>query len=208
MSQSATTVSTTRTAPEADAFYRRIYGRLYALGYHRRRDYSHAKALCQRLLSAHRDRFETALDVGCSTGWAVRRLAGEGVGASGIDVAPQPVSQGRAAGLDLHRGSAAALPFEADSFDLVMSTDCFEHLRPEDVEAAVDEACRVARTTLAFKINPRVDRNGWWKLLAGTRLHLTTRSLSWWIEAFERRGCRLLDLDDSDESFVLAAPGT
>jgi len=188
-------------------FYRRVYGRLYALGYHTKEEYSHAKGLTERLFEAYADRFGSALDIGCSVGWAVRNFRDRGVRAAGIDVAPKVVNKGVANGLDLRVASATDLPFDDDAFDLVISTDCFEHLRPEDVDRSVDEACRVARTTLALKINPRVDRNKWWKLLAGTALHQTTEPVSWWIGHFERRGCRVLEINETDEEFILAAPG-
>lgn len=201
---------TTETRPldsEQFKFYNKLYGRLYRLGYHNKKDYSHSKLLCKKLLENHRDLFDSALDIGCSTGWAVNHLSENGVRASGVDVAPKPVKEGQAKGLDLHLGSAAALPFEDDQFDLVMSTDCFEHLRPQDAPLAIDEACRVAKNILAFKINPRVDRNKWWKMLAGTNLHLTTEPVSWWIGEFEKRGCKVLDLDDANEEFILAREG-
>jgi len=188
-------------------FYRRVYGRLYALGYHTKEEYSHAKGLSERLFQAYHDRFDSALDIGCSVGWAVRRFGERGVRAAGIDVAPKVVNKGVANGLDLRVASATDLPFDDDAFDLVISTDCFEHLRPEDVDRSVDEACRVARTTLAFKINPRLDRNKWWKFLAGTALHQTTEPISWWIAHFERRGCRVLEHNEKEEEFILAAPG-
>ena len=188
-------------------FYSRVYGRLYALGYHKGEEYSHAKNLCARLSDGFGDRFDSALDIGCSVGWAVRHFKDLGLRAAGVDVAPKVVNKGVANGLDLHVASATALPFGDDAFDLVMSTDCFEHLRPEDVEQSIDEACRVARTTLAFKINPRLDRNKLWKLLAGTPLHQTTKPIAWWIERFEARGCAVLDHDHAQEEFILSAPG-
>lgn len=196
----------TRLANQKDtrSFYGGIYNRLYRFGYHNKKDYSHAVSLCGKLLTNYRDRFESALDIGCSYGWAVRHLGEQGIRSAGVDVAEKAINRGVKQGLDLRVASATGLPFEDGAFDLVMSTDCFEHLRPEDVDAAVAEACRVARTTLAFKINPRVDRNGTWKLLAGTPLHLTTEPLEWWIGKFESHGCRVLDFDGQNEEFILA----
>jgi SAM-dependent methyltransferase len=202
--RTVSTIQEAHLAGDQFRFYSRIYGRLYKLGYHNKRDYSHSKSLCTKLLSDYRDRFESALDIGCSTGWAVEHLKGQGIRAAGVDVAAKPIAEGQAKGLDVQLASAAALPFEDDSFDLVMSTDCFEHLRPEDVEASINEACRVAKRIMAFKVNPRVDRIKWWKMMAGTRLHLTTNPVSWWIEEFEKRGCTVLDLDPANEEFILS----
>jgi SAM-dependent methyltransferase len=190
----------------ADRFaYARTYERLYRLGYHAKKDYSHARSICDRVADGMIPA-TSALDVGCSTGWAVRRLGELGLRASGVDVAATAVRRGRAAGLDLHVASATSLPFDDDAFELVLSTDCFEHLHPDDVEAAVAEAVRVSSDWLAFKINPRTDRNRWWKLLAGSPLHLTTQPLEWWVERFEDAGAELIELDGAEEELILRVP--
>lgn len=181
--------------------YARTYERLYRLGYHRKKDYSHARNICERVAAGGLPA-ASALDIGCSTGWAVRRLGELGVRASGVDVAATAVRHGRARGLDLHQGSATDLPFDDGSFELVLSTDCFEHLHPGDVEAAIAEAIRVSNDWLAFKINPRSDRNRWWKMLAGSPLHLTTEPLEWWIEQFEGAGARLVEFDEVEEELI------
>lgn len=45
--------------------------------------------------------------------------------------------------VDLRAADAARLPFEADSFDLVVSTNAFEHI--EDLDGAVGEVARVLK---------------------------------------------------------------
>ncbi len=192
----------------ADRFaYARTYERLYRLGYHAKKDYSHARSICDRVADGTISA-TSALDVGCSTGWAVQRLGALGLRASGVDVAATAVRKGRAAGLDLREASATSLPFDDDAFELVLSTDCFEHLHPDDVESAVAEAVRVSSDWLAFKINPRTDRNRWWKFLARSPLHLTTQPLAWWVERFEDAGAELIELDGAEEELILRVPAT
>lgn len=183
--------------------YARTYERLYRLGYHAKRDYSHAKNICERVASGG-IAATSALDVGCSTGWAVRRLGELGLRASGVDVASTAVKKGRAKGLDLHEGSATKLPFDDGAFELVLSTDCFEHLHPEDVAAAVSESVRVSSHWLAFKINPRRDHNRWWRFVAGSPLHLTMQPMEWWVEQFEAEGTHLVQLDRNEEEIILS----
>lgn len=198
----------TAAAPASDAaaFYTRVYGRLYRLGYHKKQGYSHATNLVQ-LVREGKLPVKSALDIGCSIGWAVRELNSIGVRAAGVDVAPVAIAKGTAEGLDLRLASATTLPFDDASFELVMSTDCFEHLRPQDVVQAVDEAWRVSSRYLAFKINPRADRNRWWKLLAGTPLHLTLMPTEAWVALFERKGGRLVQVPGLDhEEFVIEKP--
>jgi SAM-dependent methyltransferase len=186
-------------------FYSGIYDRLYRFGYHRAPDYSHARGIIARIADG-RLPVTSVLDIGCSLGWAVAKLTAMGVRASGVDVAAPAVRHGVDAGLDLTQASATALPFPDESFELVMSTDCFEHLRPRDVDAAVQEAWRVSSRYLAFKINPRPDEATHWRLLAGTRLHLTLRPLTSWIGMFERLGGKLIDHDVLAEEFVIEKP--
>ena len=42
------------------------------------------------------------------------------------------------------RGSVLELPFENAAFQTVVSTDCMEHLAPEDIPKALQEIHRVA----------------------------------------------------------------
>lgn len=152
------------------AVYSRIYNQLYRFGYHRSRDYSHAHAVIARIADG-RLPVRSALDVGCAAGGAVAAIGALGVRAAGVDVATRAVRRGVTAGRDLRVASATSLPFPDGSFDLVMSTDCFEHLHRSHVEAAVSETYRVSARFLAFKINPRPDQATHWRVLAATRLH-------------------------------------
>ncbi|MCB9844421.1 MAG: class I SAM-dependent methyltransferase [Phycisphaeraceae bacterium] len=199
----------TQTHQEAQAqrsdpswsFYSRLYGRLYRFGYHRKKDYSHAKGLIEKVTATLA--FDSVLDIGCSHGWSVEHFREMGKRAIGVDVAPKAIAHAARLGRAVCAASATGLPFPDATFDLVMSTDCFEHLRPEDVDAAVGEAVRVSRRYLAMKINPRRDHNGTWKLIGGTDLHLTLMPVETWIERFCAKGCRLLEHDEANEEFVL-----
>jgi SAM-dependent methyltransferase len=85
------------------------------------------------------------LDVGCGTGANGPVLATRGALAIGIDASPVPLGLGRSQGSHTARlrGDAARLPFEDDSFDLVVALDVLEHL--DDDLAAARELRRVLR---------------------------------------------------------------
>ncbi len=88
------------------------------------------------------------LDVGCGTGYLLRRLALLAPAASeliGIDPAPGMIAAARASAADprlrfLH-GAAEQLPFPAESFELVVSTTSFDHW--VDQQAGLGECARV-----------------------------------------------------------------
>lgn len=186
-------------------FYRNVYDRLYRRGYHKDPDYSHAKSIAGALASQFAPR--SVLDVGCSLGWVVEYFAKHGVPAMGVDVSETAVTAGRRLGRDLRLASATSLPFADRSVDAIVCTDCLEHMRPEDVDVAVSELSRVAARYLALKINPRADRNRWWKYVAGTPLHLALMPMDEWKSRFAARGFAVVHTGNDPEEFILARQG-
>jgi SAM-dependent methyltransferase len=84
-----------------------------------------------------------ALDVGSGPGGNTQTLADLGWATTALEHSPAAAGLVRSRGLDVVRGDAAALPFADESFDLVMSTDVWEHI--PDHEAVAREAFRVCR---------------------------------------------------------------
>ena len=186
------------------------YGRLYDMlrqhGYHQHEDEtSHLAPYIPWMLNNLQ--FRSVLDIGCGAGGSFS-LFPSGCEVSGIDVSSLAVAKGRAAGRNVVQASATKLPFADSSFDLVVSADVFEHLHPDDARSASLEALRVARRFVFMKIAQEVDVSEPWKRLAGHPLHLTTQSLTWWLQFFEGSGavihrepfvfCLQLHRDQSD----------
>jgi ubiquinone/menaquinone biosynthesis C-methylase UbiE len=98
-------------------------------------------------------RIERALDVGTGTGAGARALASRFPEADvvGVDLAPAMLEEARplAPGVTFVEGDAAALPFEAESFDLVANANMIPFL---------DEVARVLRpggwVVYAFSAGP------------------------------------------------------
>ncbi|MCW5776395.1 MAG: class I SAM-dependent methyltransferase [Phycisphaeraceae bacterium] len=171
----------------ADAVdYAALYDGLYRGGYHADLNSTFADRWLLPLVEASQAEWkvETALDVGCAQGGAVERLARLGVRAAGVDASAVAVEAGRAAGRDLHVGSATALAFNDRSYDLVLSTDTLEHLHPADVPKAVREMIRVCKRFLAIRACPGPDRAAW-KDKAGVPLHLSVYPRQAWMALFE-----------------------
>jgi ubiquinone/menaquinone biosynthesis C-methylase UbiE len=90
-----------------------------------------------------------ALDVGCGTGFLSLELAARGHRVTGIDLAPAMLDMARhkaaEAGFDIRfeTGDAEQVPFQAGSFDLVISRHVLWTL--PHPEAAIDDWIRVLR---------------------------------------------------------------
>ena len=83
------------------------------------------------------------LDVGCGTGANLEMLSQFGA-AEGVDVSGEALSFCQQRGLtNVKQGAAEALPYAADSFDLVTGLDVVEHL--DDDLAGLKEMRRVLR---------------------------------------------------------------
>ena len=84
-----------------------------------------------------------ALDVGTGSGGNTQTLAELGWDVTGLEWSETALQFAKARGLAMVRGDARVLPFADQQFDLVMSTDVWEHVE-EDHDVA-REAFRVCR---------------------------------------------------------------
>lgn len=95
------------------------------------------------------------LEVGCGTGLVLLRLQQFARRARGVDLSPGMLEKAQQRGLDVTLGSATALPFPDDSFDVTCSFKVLAHV--PDIEKALSEMARVTRpggVVLAEFYNP------------------------------------------------------
>lgn len=83
------------------------------------------------------------LDVGCDTGVYTAAMSQRGWTVTGIDESEGMLRFARERGVDVVRGNAEALPFENESFDVVVSP--WTDTDVDDFAAVVREAARVLR---------------------------------------------------------------
>lgn len=86
----------------------------------------------------------TVLEVGVGEGVVAERLKADGAQVTTIDIAA-----------DLHPdvvGSVTALPFDANSFDLVLAAEILEHIQWKDVPQALAEITRVTKNYAVISI--------------------------------------------------------
>ena len=88
----------------------------------------------------------SVLDLGCGTGTLVAMAAARGASVTGIDADPQMLARAapKVAGLDARfiEGYTTAVELPDASFDVVISSLFFHHLRTEDKRATLERAAR------------------------------------------------------------------
>lgn len=121
------------------------------------------------------------LDVGCGTGYALRRLAARLPQAGeflGVDAAPKMVEVARAASRDerlsFTEGTAERLPVGDGAYDLVVSTTSFDHWA--DQAAGIRECARALAPGAALVLTDQFSNLLWPTLLGSRRGKARTRS--------------------------------
>jgi SAM-dependent methyltransferase len=83
------------------------------------------------------------LDVGCGVGQYTKTASLLGCIAEGIEISGQAVEIAQSHGLKVWRGDMRSLPYDAETFDLVIAGGSMEHFR--DTEKALREVRRVLK---------------------------------------------------------------
>lgn len=110
----------------------------------------------------------TVLDVGCGTGALARRLYALGYAVTGVDPSEGmlDVMRGRSPRITAVHAPGTELPFEPDSFDVVLSVATFHHIaEPGAVRRALAEMTRVSRPGGRILIWDHNPRNPYWSPL-------------------------------------------
>ncbi|MEX1023600.1 MAG: class I SAM-dependent methyltransferase [Planctomycetota bacterium] len=183
------------TATSAGEHYR---GARWASTRRRERDAVRLRALIERH-APDALRGATWLDVACGTGrlahsWQPAARNYLGIDASPAMLAEHPLS-GRVA-----RADAFRLPFATDSFELVVACRFLHHLvQRADLDAAVDELCRVTRELVAVTFWDSRSLADWRRPKRGDRADdpRVARPGTELVEAFERAGARVLEMRHS-----------
>ena len=159
------------------------------------------------------------LDVGCSSGYLARPLVERGCTVVGIERDPDAAEVAREVCTEVHVGDVEemALPFENNSFDVILCGDLIEHLRePEQFLVRVRRFLplggrlvlstpNVANWTMRLSL-----LGGRWRytergILDRTHLHLFTRKSL--VETLDRAGYRVVELDFTVPVPKVGTPG-
>lgn len=155
-----------------------IYTQLWSTDYTRSQC---AKPLAQHIIAtAHKN--TRLLDIGCGDGTTVKILRDRGFDAYGVDITMAGVNKKFPDELTTHFYELSATDmhlFSDNQFDYTFSTDCLEHLSPEDVMLAIKEIGRITRVK-TFHVMPI-----WGDERLGMDLHLTQKDPAWWDNMFK-----------------------
>ncbi|MGE3276939.1 MAG: glycosyltransferase [Vicinamibacterales bacterium] len=136
----------------------------------------------------------TCLEIGCARGEFVREMRARGVRAFGTDISAYSVrSAAPAIRPRLTASAISALPYAADSFDLVTAVEVFEHVPPEAVDEAIRELWRITRT-FAWITVQNTDAAAPEHFFTDLT-HVTMKPLAWWQDRFRANGFEVLPFE-------------
>jgi ubiquinone/menaquinone biosynthesis C-methylase UbiE len=113
-------------------------------------------------------RGERVLDIGCGTGRHLLMFLEMGLDITGLDASPYMLDIARARlghRAELYQGLAEDLPFEDNSFDIATLITTLEFV--DDVQEALQEACRVAKNRIFLGVLNRYAIKGIERRLKG-----------------------------------------
>lgn len=120
---------------------------------------------------------KNVLDVGCGLGSVVNELNKRGIRSWGIDFSKDLIGIWHG-GPFLYMDSRDMSFWNDNEFDLVFSSDFFEHIDEEDIDKVAEEMKRVGKQVITFVAD---DISG--PLTAKQReYHVTHKPLDWWKE--------------------------
>jgi SAM-dependent methyltransferase len=133
----------------------------------------------------------TVLDVGCAKGFMLYDLmqAVPGISVRGVDLSTYAIENAKPEVKSyLQVANAKALPFEDNSFDVVISITTLHNLEGDDLDAAFKEVERVSKkgafvTVDAYRTDEEKSRLEDWVLTAKTMMHVEQ-----WKSYFQRVG--------------------
>jgi 2-polyprenyl-3-methyl-5-hydroxy-6-metoxy-1,4-benzoquinol methylase len=120
------------------------------------------------------------LDLGCGPGVLVREMQEIGIDARGVDISRWCVEN--AVTGEIYHGSALALPFADNTFDLQISQDVMEHIHPDDLNQALREQIRVSKPGgRVCHFIPFYD----YAEPISMEAHLCNANKDWWLHLFD-----------------------
>ena len=133
-----------------------------------------------------RIRPKTALDAGCAWGFLVEGLRIHSIEAWGVDISEYAIQQVLPAFRPYCWAGSLTEPLPR-RYDLIVTIEVFEHLLPEQSDAAIANLC-AASNDILFSSTPENKTEA---------THFNVRSAADWVGAFARHGFKQAEFDAS-----------
>ena len=133
----------------------------------------------------------SVLDVGCAKGFMLYDLvqAIPGISIAGIDVSEYAIENGKSEVKDfLSVADAMSLPFDDDSFDIVISINTIHNLELEECAQALQEIERVARRGAFVTVDAHRNDEEYERMMAWNLTAKTIMSVDDWVAFFHQVG--------------------
>ena len=123
---------------------------------------------------------ESVLDVGCGLGMLVDKLNDRKTYTIGCDFGPTLKHDYWRGNPHLVQADARKLPFATGSFDLVFSSDFFEHVPAEDIDLVKNEMFRVSKNKVVARVayEDKLTKKQ-------AQYHVTNKPKEWWEKKLE-----------------------
>jgi 2-polyprenyl-3-methyl-5-hydroxy-6-metoxy-1,4-benzoquinol methylase len=127
--------------------------------------------------------FDTVLDGGAGNGMGVRMMRSLGKAAYGIELSEEVLKNDAQDLLSIgvvQVGTLTDIPYKADLFDLVTSSDVLEHIEVGMEDSVVSEIVRVAKRYIVLSISLKSHQN--------ENVHTYLRRREYWEDLFAKHG--------------------
>lgn len=170
--------------------YKDIYDLCHKNGYMEEHEIGSYVHLIEHIQKSNIE-YNSVLDLGCSIGNGIKMFNDLGKQCTGFDVSEIAINHALSRNLKAVCGNAINLPFEDNTFDVVVSTDMLEHLNEQDVELAIKEIKRTTKKYIALKLAMIVETSNSWTNLCKNNgfdipnLHLSIFNSEKWKSYFK-----------------------
>jgi len=133
--------------------------------------------------------FKKALDIGCGQGFGIKCMRDKGLDVSGIDVANITELWEKNGVVEYCKVAPAHdIPYDDDTFDLVVCSEVLEHIPIEGIENSLKEIYRIGSDK--FFVTIGLDEEAFPN--TAIKSHVTVKEADWWIKQFENADFKIM----------------
>lgn len=145
----------------------------------------------------------TMLEVGCATGWFVRKARIHGIAARGVDISEWAINN-PAPGVGEYISQASVLDLPEGRWDTVVSWEMLEHIPESDVDAALASMLAATKDGGVWIHRIALDDAHHDHSAEDDSTHFTIKPRQWWEDTFDALGILHLPEIENDLNAAFA----